>query len=157
MDESDAGATVALMGLGELLLHPRFLHMVHLAKRKGLRAEITTNALRLQDTMAAGFLDAGLDQLVASIDGATAETFARIRSGASLDRVVENVRRLHDTHGSNYGPSVRIGVEFIAMRSDVRKPSASGARARRMWRRWAQRAGAQPRALAQAGSVGTTA
>ena len=93
--------------------------MVRLAKRRGLRAEVTTNALLLDDELAAGLLEAGLDQLVVSIDGASAEAFGRVRSGASLERVVENVRRLHDGGGPNYGPGVRIGVEFVAMRSNV--------------------------------------
>ncbi len=77
--------TLAFMGLGEPLLHPRFLDMVRLAKERGLRAEVTTNALLLDDAMAAGLLEAGLDQLVVSIDGASAEAFGRVRSGASLD------------------------------------------------------------------------
>lgn len=115
----EAPPAVAFMGLGEPLLHPRFLDMVRLAKRRGLRAEVTTNALLLDDAMAAGLLEAGLDQLVVSIDGASAEAFGRVRSGASLERVVENVRRLHDGSGPNYGPGVRIGVEFVAMRSNV--------------------------------------
>ncbi len=111
--------TVAFMGLGEPLLHPRILDMVRLAKQHDLRAEVTTNALLLDERMAAGFLAAGLDQLVVSIDGASAEAFGRVRSGASLERVVENVRRLHDAQGPNYGPGTRIGVEFVAMRSNV--------------------------------------
>ena len=115
----EAPPAVAFMGLGEPLLHPRFLDMVRLARRRGLRAEVTTNALLLDDELAAGLLEAGLDQLVVSIDGASAETFGRVRSGASLDRVVENVRRLHVGRGPNYGPGISIGVEFVAMRSNV--------------------------------------
>ena len=111
--------TVAFMGLGEPLLHPRFLDMVRHAKERGLRAEVTTNALLLSPELAAGLLSAGLDQLVVSIDGATAETFSRVRPGASLKRVVENVRKLHDLRGPYYGPSLRIGLEFVAMRSNV--------------------------------------
>jgi MoaA/NifB/PqqE/SkfB family radical SAM enzyme len=110
--------TVAFMGLGEPLLHPRFLDMVRAAKARGLRAEVTTNALLLDDTMAAGLLEAGLDQLVVSIDGASAEAFGRVR-GASLSRVVENVRCLHDLTGAGYVSHVRIGVEFVAMRSNI--------------------------------------
>ncbi len=115
----EAPPAIAFMGLGEPLLHPRFLDMVRLAKGRGLRAEVTTNALLLDDEMAAGLLDAGLDQLVVSIDGASAEAFGRVRSGASLDRVVANVRRLHDCGGPNYGPGISVGVEFVAMRSNV--------------------------------------
>ena len=111
--------TVAFMGLGEPLLHPRFLDMVRAVKQRDLRAEATTNALLLDEVMAIGLLEAGLDQLVVSIDGASAEAFGRVRSGASLERVVENVCRLHDSRGPNYGPGTQIGVEFVAMRSNV--------------------------------------
>ena len=111
--------TVAFMGFGEPLLHPRFLDMVRLAKERGLRAEVTTNALLLSPELAAGLRAAGLDQLVVSIDGTSAETFSRVRPGASLQRVVENVRNLHDHRGPSYGPGLRIGLEFVAMRSNV--------------------------------------
>ena len=114
-----AAGTVAFVGLGEPLLHPRFLDMVRLAKSRGLRAEVTTNALLLDDETAGGLMEAGLDQLVVSIDGASAEAFGRVRSGASLERVVTNVGRLHDRRGPNYGPGMRIGIEFVAMRSNV--------------------------------------
>jgi MoaA/NifB/PqqE/SkfB family radical SAM enzyme len=115
----EPGGTVAFMGLGEPLLHPGFLEMVRLAKVRGLRTEVTTNALLLDDAMAKGLLDAGLDQLVVSIDGANAEAFGLVRSGASLESVVENVRRLQDGRGPNYGPGTQIGVEFVAMRSNI--------------------------------------
>jgi MoaA/NifB/PqqE/SkfB family radical SAM enzyme len=117
--DGHAAGTIAFMGLGEPLLHPRFLDMVRLAKARGLRAEVTTNALLLDDALAGGLLRAGLDQLVVSIDGASAEAFGRVRSGASLAKVVENVRRLHDRRGPNYGPGMRIGIEFVAMRANV--------------------------------------
>ena len=115
----DAGGTVAFMGLGEPLLHPSFLDMVRYAKDHGLRAEVTTNALLLDEELAARLLAAGLDQLVVSIDGTSAETFGRVRSGAPLERVVDNVRHLHDLRGPYYGSSLRIGLEFVAMRSNV--------------------------------------
>ena len=117
-DDQTAG-TIALMGLGEPLLHPRFLDMVERAKERGLRVEVTTNALLLDDDVANGLLTAGLDQLVVSIDGTSAETFGRVRSGASLEKVVSNVGLLHDRRSFSYGPSTRIGLEFVAMRSNV--------------------------------------
>lgn len=112
-------ATVALMGLGEPLLHPRFLDMVRVAKARGLRVEVTTNGLLLDEPLARGLVEAGLDQLVVSIDGASAETFGRVRSGAPLERVIANVGRLRDFRGPYYGSRVRIGVEFVAMRSNI--------------------------------------
>jgi len=40
-----------LDGFGESLLHPRFLDMVRFAKERCLRAEVTTNALLLDEAM----------------------------------------------------------------------------------------------------------
>jgi len=117
----NAAPTIVFMGLGEPLLHARFLDMVRLAKGRGLRVEVTTNALLLDGPLAEALIGAGLDQLVVSIDGASAEAFGRVRSGASLERVIENVRFLHDQRGSYYGPRVRIGIEFVAMRSNIRE------------------------------------
>ena len=62
---------------------------------------------------------AGLGQLVVSIDGATAETFGKVRSGASLATVVRNVQCLQDKREFVDGPRVRIGLEFVAMRSNI--------------------------------------
>ncbi len=128
--------TIAFMGLGEPLLHPRFLDMVRLAGRYGLRTEVTTNALLLDDALATGLLEAGLDQLVVSIDGASAEAFGRVRSGASLDRVARNVARLHDQRGASYGPSTRIGVEFVAMRCNIDELPGLGRLAARLGARF---------------------
>jgi MoaA/NifB/PqqE/SkfB family radical SAM enzyme len=118
-DSGHTAGTVAFMGLGEPLLHPRFLDMIRLVKKRGLRAEVTTNALLLTPKLAQGLLAAGLDQLVVSIDGTSAETFGRVRSGASLETVVRNVSNLNDRRGPSYSPSVRIGIEFVAMRSNI--------------------------------------
>jgi MoaA/NifB/PqqE/SkfB family radical SAM enzyme len=114
-----APASIAFMGLGEPLLHPRLVDMVRLATERGLATEVTTNALLLDQEMADELVAAGLGQLVVSIDGATAETFGKVRSGASLTTVVRNVQRLHRQREFVDGPRVRIGLEFVAMRSNI--------------------------------------
>ena len=52
VDGLAAPATIAFMGLGEPLLHPRLVDMVRLATACGLATEITTNALLLDEVMA---------------------------------------------------------------------------------------------------------
>jgi len=111
--------TVAFMGLGEPLLHPRLVDMVRLATERGLATEVTTNALLLDRVMADELVAAGLGQLVVSIDGASAETFGQVRSGASLSAVVRNVQNLHSRREFVDGPRVRVGLEFVAMRSNI--------------------------------------
>jgi MoaA/NifB/PqqE/SkfB family radical SAM enzyme len=119
--------TVAFAGLGEPLLHPRFPEMVELVKELGLRAEVISNALLLTPEMAERLIAAKLDQFVVSIDGTSAESFGDVRSGASLEKVVRNVQLLDDRRAANSlsalilhsPPSIRIGIEFVAMRRNV--------------------------------------
>jgi len=111
--------TMAFFCVGEPLLHPQLVDMVALAHERGYRTEVTSNALLLTPELADGLCAAGLDQFVVSIDGAGAESFADVRSGASLDRVVSNVRLLSVFDGECLVPRLRIGIEFVAMRRNV--------------------------------------
>jgi len=117
--EFPAARTVAFAGLGEPLLHPRFVDMVELAHANGLSSEMTTNALLLTPELAAGLLEAGLDQLVVSIDGATAEAFDDVRPGATLRQVLKNVHRFWELYEPGVQPPVRIGIEFVAMKRNI--------------------------------------
>lgn len=113
--------TVAFAGIGEPLIYPRFVDMVRLAKARHLRVEVTTNALLLTRKMAGALLELGLDQLVVSIDGTTAETFRQVRRGGSLSKVVENVRAFYELSEPSPLPPLTIGIEFVAMRSNIRE------------------------------------
>lgn len=87
--------TIAFAGFGEPLLHPRFPDMIRLAHDSGLRTEMTTNAMLLTSALAERLVDAGLDQVTVSIDGTSDPSHGAIRPGASLDRIVGNVRTLY--------------------------------------------------------------
>ena len=52
--------TIAFAGLGEPLLHEQFPEMVWLAHERGLRTEMTSNAMLLSSSLAARLIDAGL-------------------------------------------------------------------------------------------------
>lgn len=117
----DTAQTVAFAGIGEPLLHPRFVDMVRLAKEHHLRVELTTNALLLTREVAGALLELGLDQLVVSIDGTTAETFGQVRRGGSLSKVVENLRAFYELSEPSPLPPLTIGIEFVAMRSNIRE------------------------------------
>jgi MoaA/NifB/PqqE/SkfB family radical SAM enzyme len=87
--------TIAFAGFGEPLLHPRFPEMVRLAHAKGLRTEMTSNAMLLTSSLAEQLIDAGLDQFTVSIDGTTNESHRAVRPGASLEEITDNVRNLY--------------------------------------------------------------
>lgn len=87
--------TIAFAGFGEPLLHPRFPDMIRLAHSKGLRTEMTSNAVLLTSSLAEQLIDAGLDQFTVSIDGTSNASHGAVRPGASLEKIMSNMRNLH--------------------------------------------------------------
>jgi len=86
---------VNLNRFGEPLLHPKIVDMVRYAKSKGVKeVSFVTNGMLLDENKARGLMDAGLDKINISMDGAAPETFERIRGGCKYDRVTGNLKRL---------------------------------------------------------------
>ncbi|MBI5553658.1 MAG: SPASM domain-containing protein [Candidatus Diapherotrites archaeon] len=83
------------LGIGEALLNRSFLEMVEYAKQKGIYAWFSDNMTLLTEEIANRVLDAGVDLIVLSLDGATPETFEKIRVGAKREEnIMGNV--LHE-------------------------------------------------------------
>jgi len=80
---------------GEPLLHPNIVEMVKYAKGKGvIEVMFNTNATLLTETMAKRLIDAGLDKLICSVDGCTAEIYEKVRIGAKFETVLNNIKNL---------------------------------------------------------------
>jgi MoaA/NifB/PqqE/SkfB family radical SAM enzyme len=111
--------TIAFWGFGEPLLHPNMLEMVEMAKTLGVKTELITNGLLLDRDMAEGLVMAGLDTLVVSVDGATPESQAAIRSGADLRLIQENMKGLRVARRIRSSQNPEIGIEFVLMRRNL--------------------------------------
>ena len=108
---------------GEPLMHPKLTDMVKYAKDKGIiEVQFNTNGLLLDATKANELLDAGLDRIIFSFDGATKETYERIRAGSDYDGVINNIKRvveLRDDRGMKR-PCVRVQmVEMEENKNEV--------------------------------------
>jgi MoaA/NifB/PqqE/SkfB family radical SAM enzyme len=111
--------TVAFWGIGEPLLHPDIIEMVSLAKELGAETELITNGLLLDERTAAGLVSAGLDRLVASVDGTTSASQADARSGADLSIVQRNLSGLRAVSRSLQRDNPSLGIEFVITRRNV--------------------------------------
>lgn len=111
--------TIAFAGLGEPLLHKKFPEMVRLAHGRKIRTEMTSNAMLLTPSLAESLVEAGLDQFTVSIDGTSNGSHGAIRSGASLEEITANVRRLHRLSEKESETPLRIGIEFVAMKRNL--------------------------------------
>lgn len=82
---------VVLHGIGEPLLVRDLPAMIRHAKDRGAHVLFNSNAITLTATWQAALVDAGLDELRVSLDGSTAETYARVRGVDALPKVVANL------------------------------------------------------------------
>jgi MoaA/NifB/PqqE/SkfB family radical SAM enzyme len=115
----DPVPTIFFGGLGEPLFHPRTVEWVARAHTLGARVELITNGTLLTERRARQLIEAGLDVLWVSLDGATPETYADVRLGAALPQVIENVRRLRRLRPGGHFPTPKIGIAFVAMRRNI--------------------------------------
>ena len=111
--------TLTLQGLGEPLLAPDLFRMVAYAAARGVRAGFNTNATLLTRRVAERLVDAGLDWLCVSLDGATAATYEAIREGARFARVARNVRSLVRVMRERHATRPALSLVFVAMRRNV--------------------------------------
>jgi MoaA/NifB/PqqE/SkfB family radical SAM enzyme len=111
--------SVAYWGIGEPLMHPHIVEMLRSAHDLGLQTELITNAQLLDETLATGLVDAGLDRIVISLDGTTQEGLAANRLGSDLGRIRENVNGLRRARRARGARTPEIAVEFVLMRSNL--------------------------------------
>ena len=87
-------ASIKLNWRGEPLLHPRIGDMIKYAKSKGLiDVQFLSNATLLTKKKAEEILESKPDQVIFSFDGATKETYEKVRIGAKYKTTVTNIKR----------------------------------------------------------------
>ena len=80
---------------GEPMVHPRFFDMVEYVCSRNGQLKIETNAHYLDPENCARMKSLGVKAVQVSLDGATRETFNRMRVRGDFDRALEGVRNLH--------------------------------------------------------------
>ena len=106
-------------GFGEPLAHPRILKMIMAAKQTGAVVEMISNGILLNDRTARRLVDLGLDRLWISLDGATPESYADVRLGAALPKVIKNLEQLYKARSLANSMFPRLGIAFVAMRRNI--------------------------------------
>ncbi|MBI5293833.1 MAG: radical SAM protein [Chloroflexi bacterium] len=106
-------------GIGEPLFHPKTVEWIRRVKELGVKVELITNGTILTEKIARQLIDAGLDVLWLSLDGATPEHYADVRLGAELPVVLANIRRLAGLRKKGHFPVPEIGVAFVAMKRNI--------------------------------------
>jgi MoaA/NifB/PqqE/SkfB family radical SAM enzyme len=115
----DPRPSIFFGGFGEPLAHPQIVDMVARAKTVSDKVELITNGMLLTEERSHALMQAGLDTLWVSVDGATPESFADIRLGAALPDIFKNIARYRDQYRLTIGGDPEIGLVFVAMKRNI--------------------------------------
>jgi len=106
---------VDLTGGGEPLMHPQLIRMIGLAKESACKAGFSTNATLLTHKLSEELIRIDLDWIAYSLDGATAQTYEKIRKGASFEQVVDHILFLDRLRKSAKGKKPVTMLFFVMM------------------------------------------
>jgi tungsten cofactor oxidoreducase radical SAM maturase len=109
---------VVFSGLGEPMSHPHFVDMVRRVRARGIAVTIGSNGVLMDRALARELVQLGVDRLVLSLDGVRPETYAGVR-GTTIATVLDNIRGLNEVKRALRSLVPALGIEFVALRSNV--------------------------------------
>jgi len=111
-----------LNGVGEPLLNPHLESFIGRAKKLMPASGwigFQSNGLLMTQLRAVSLIDAGLDKICISIDAISPEQFRKMREGGEVAGVDMALSALSSAKSLCNRPEVKIGIEFVAMHSNI--------------------------------------
>lgn len=109
-------SSVDFSGGGEALMHPELPRWIAEAHGAGCETGFLSNGLLLTGERARAIIDAGVDWIALSIDGATPDVYDAIRKGARFERLIAN---LEDLASLGKAGRPRLIINFVMMESNI--------------------------------------
>lgn len=106
-------------GFGEPFAHPRALEWITEAAGVSPSVELITNGTMLTEETIDELIAAGVKTIWVSLDGATPESYADVRLGATLPQVIENLKTLKRRKIRASTDYPKLGIAFVAMASNI--------------------------------------
>jgi len=107
---------IDLYNWGEPFLNPALFEMIKYAQDKNIRTTMSTNMNILNDAMAEGLVNAGLEQLTVSVDGASQKSYVKYRVRGKFDRVIRNIKMLVKAKRRLKSKHPKISWQFLVMK-----------------------------------------
>ena len=108
----DRVQSVDFTGGGEPLLQPHLAEWIAEAHQAGCETGFLSNGLLLKEGKLKRILDAGINWICISMDGATADMYNKIRVGSNFDQVCKNVANIARMRS---GHSPKTMINFVLM------------------------------------------
>jgi MoaA/NifB/PqqE/SkfB family radical SAM enzyme len=119
VDSNPSMNRAVLHGIGEPLMHRELIRMIRYLKERRVYVLFNTNGVLLNLTMQVKLIDSGLDELRISLDGATPETYFKIRGIPALDKVLQFSAEMVATMRELDALAPRLSFFFTGMKSNL--------------------------------------
>jgi radical SAM protein with 4Fe4S-binding SPASM domain len=108
-----------MTGQGENLLSNDFFEMVRRLKSRSVSVTFYDNFTLVSPEIAKQIISSGIDSIVISHDGATRETYEKIRKGAKFDDVISNIKNLMDMKVQMQSKTPDLTFNFVVLKDNV--------------------------------------
>lgn len=108
---------------GEELMAEDFVDKVAYIKGKGITLMLVTNALLLKGDVVYDILEAGIDHITVSCEGATKETYEKIMVGGSYDDLMRNMDELFAAR-DDVGAATWITMKMVVQHDNLHEVDA---------------------------------
>jgi len=102
--------------IGEPLLNPHVYEMIEYAHAGGRFVSLFSNGTLIDEKRAQALVRSGLDRILITIDGATPETYARVRVNGDLDTTVGNLKTLLSVRDALESATPEVVLQIIEMK-----------------------------------------
>lgn len=103
---------------GESLLNKQVYDMIAYAQSRNVGTNLSTNLSETTSADLDALLDSGLEYLVVSLDGASAESYSKYRVRGNFDKVVANLNELLRRRRQRRLTTPRVEWQFIVMKTN---------------------------------------
>lgn len=110
-----------LHGIGEPLLNRELPRIIRYLKGRGVEVLFNSNGTLLTAAWQEALVASGLDEFRCSIDGASAETYARIRGTDLLPKIEQGLAGLVQTKARLQSRAPRISIWCVATKENIRE------------------------------------
>jgi len=117
---------VFLHHFGDSLAHPQIGDYIAYARSRGIATYLSANPILLTTPRIEALVEAGLDELVLSLDGVTSETSAEVRgqAAANVERAEERVRALLDSRRRAGSRKPYVVMQIVRQRQNLHEVDA---------------------------------
>jgi len=98
---------------GEPFLNPHFSKMVAFASKNNMHVATSTNATLFKPEWIKEIVSAKMDHMIISLDGATKETYEKMRINGKFEKTIENIKMLTGEKKRQYSVKPFVELQMI--------------------------------------------